>query len=298
MDKHTVIEYTVIERRLNMKKDDEIKILTERDYLVVKGNDLVQRSRFELSLAEQKTVAYICSLIKPAVPSPKTYGVPYQLEYDFDIREYCKVCEFDYDAGKNYGDVKRTLKKLRDRSMWLKMGDRDVLTGWLAKAETNKRSGLAKIKLDEDMVPFLFALQERFTQYHLYNILAMKSAYSVRIYELMKSYLFQRSKVFKLDELKRLLMVDEVASYKRYPDFRRFVLDVAMKEINELTDIKVSYDALKEGRRMVVKIEFVIQQKTPMERWKSGEEVNKRLDDYWDIEPLPGQIELAGVDRY
>ncbi len=37
----------------------------QRYYHVVKGNELVQKSRYELSLPEQKTIAYICSMIKP-----------------------------------------------------------------------------------------------------------------------------------------------------------------------------------------------------------------------------------------
>jgi plasmid replication initiation protein len=260
-----------------MEIDEQIAISVSREYLVVKGNDLIQRSRFELSLAEQKTIAYICSLIKPVEPSPKTYGVPFQLEYEFSIRDYCKVCGIYYDSGKNYTDIKALLKKLSDRSMWLERGDEEILVRWLAKVKTNKRSGTVQIKLDEDLVPYLFDLYERFTQYHLYNILAMKSAYSVRMYELMKSYAFQKRKVFDLDKLKQILMVDGVASYNIFPSFRQKVLDTAMEEINGLTDLKVEYRMIKKGNK-VVKVEFIINQKGSLERWMAGEAVNKNLE--------------------
>lgn len=79
------------------KKDIEIK----REYWVVKGNELIQQNRLELSLPEQKTIAFVCSMIKPVNALDRVNGVPFQLEYEFNIRDYCKVCGIDYDNGKN-----------------------------------------------------------------------------------------------------------------------------------------------------------------------------------------------------
>jgi plasmid replication initiation protein len=262
-----------------MNSDEKIEVLKNREYLVVKGNELVQKNRFELSLTEQKTVAFICSLIKPIEATDRASGVPYKLEYEFNIRDYCKVCGLDYDNGKNYADVKATLKKLRDRSMWLTMPDgSESLCGWLAKVNTNKKRGIANIKLDEDLVPYLFDLGQRFTQYQLYNILAMKSAFSVRIYELMKSYAYQGSRTFDIDELKRLLMVDDVKSYKDFSLFRTKVLEIAQREINELTDITIYFETITKGRK-VVKVKFKIIQKDAMERMLAGATANDRLGD-------------------
>lgn len=260
-----------------MNSDEKIDILTKREYLVVKGNELIQQNRFELSLTEQKTVAFICSMIKPIEAVDRAKGVPFQLEYEFNIRDYCKVCGIDYDNGKNYADVKATLKHLRDRSMWLTLEDgSETLVGWLAKVTTNKKSGIAHIKLDEDLVPYLFDLGQRFTQYQLYNILAMKSSFSVRIYELMKSYAFQKSKTFEVDELKHLLMVDGLKTYENFNNFRTKVLDKAQEEINELTDLNIYYEPITKGRK-VVKVKFRIEQKNPMERMLAGATANDRL---------------------
>ena len=251
-----VTKSTGIERR-KMTPEESFEIKKSKGYLVVKSNDLIQRNRFELSLPEQKTVAYICSMIQPM----QTEESGFQLEYEFKIREYCKICGIDYDNGKNYQDVKATLKKLRDKSMWLTLPDGSETTvGWLAKATTNKKSGIAHIKLDEDMVPYLFDLKQKFTQYQLYNVLGMKSAFSVRIYELMKSYSFRHTITFELDELKKLLMVEDVKSYNRFPDFRRKILEKAQLEINELTDINIEFEPIKTGRK-VTSIKFIIEEK-------------------------------------
>ena len=256
-----------------MGTKDSGNIAAKREYLVVKANELVQKNRFELSLTEQKTVAFICSMIKPVKNSKE----PYQLDYEFNIREYCKICGFNYDSGQNYADVKATLKKLRDRSMWLTLPDgSETLCGWLAKVTTNKRSGLAHVRIDEDLAPYLFDLGQRFTQYQLYNILAMKSALSVRLYELMKSYAHRQSITLDLDELKHLLMVEDVKSYHRFPDFRRKVLEIAQREINELTDLTIQYEPIKKGNK-VVQLRFEIEQKSPIDRWIAEKQVNEQL---------------------
>lgn len=261
-----------------MNYDEKIEIEKKREYLVVKGNELIQQNRFELSLQEQKTVAFICSMIKPIDIIDMVNGVPFQLEYEFNIRDYCKVCGIDYDNGKNYADVKAVLKHLSDRSMWLDDGNGEVLVRWLSKVRTNKKSGIASIKLDEDLVPYLFDLGQKFTQYQLYNILAMKSAFSVRIYELMKSYAFQKNKTFDIDELKKLLGVEEVKSYYRFPDFRRKVLEKAQEEINELTDLNIYFEPITKGRK-VIRVKFKIEQKNPIQRMLAGATANDRLND-------------------
>lgn len=262
-----------------MTIDEIIVIEKEREYLVVKGNELIQKNRFELSLVEQKTIAYICSMIKPVDPIDKANGVPYQLEYEFNIRDYCKICGIDYNNGKNYADIKATLKKLSDRSMWLDDGNGEVLVRWLAKVRINKRSGKAIIEIDRDLAPYLFDLGQKFTQYQLYNILGMKSAFSVRIYELLKSYSFQKAKTFEIDKLKHLLMVENVKSYEDYSLFRKKVIEKAQEEINSLTDINIYFEPIKKGNK-VVKIKFRIEIKTPIERWQSGQAVKKRLGEF------------------
>lgn len=264
-----------------MNSDEKMEILKKREYVVVKGNELIQKSRFELSLQEQKTIAYICSMIKPVTQETRSkydQNISWQLKYEFDIRDYCKICGLDYNNGKNYLDVKATLKKLRDRSMWLSLEDgTKVLVGWLTKAKINQRSGIVAITLDEDLVPYLFDLGQRFTQYQLYNILAMKSAFSIRIYELLKSYAFQGTKTFDIDELKHLLMVDSVKSYKNFKDFRMYVLEKAQKEINELTDIQIFYEPITKGRK-VVKVKFQIEQKSVIDRMTAQRVIDKKLN--------------------
>lgn len=236
-----------------MIPEESFEFTKKKGYLVVKGNDLIQKNRFELSLMEQKTVAYICSMINL---QSQDFSQNMTLRYAIIVKS--AMC---YDNGANYAYVKETLKKLRDRSMWMTLEDgSETVVGWLDRVTTNKKSGLANIRIDDRLIPYLFDLKQQFTQYQLYNILGMKSAFSVRIYELMKSYSFRHTIILELNELKKLLMVEDVKSYNRFPDFRRFVLEKAQSEINELTDINIEFEPIKTGRK-VTSIKFTIEEK-------------------------------------
>ena len=264
-----IINYEVAWYILNLVKNDnrelQQRMLQLRDYKVVKSNDLIQKSRFLLSLQEQKIILFIISKIKPNDENFFTLN--------FSIQEFCKVCGIDETNGKNYKNIKDTIKSLSDKSVWLKLeNDTETLVRWINKAWISSKSGSIEIRIDDDMKPYLLQLQERFTQYELLYTLAMRSQYSIRLYELLKSYEYQHKKIFDIDELKRLLSAE---NYIRFPDFKRKVLDIAFRELNDLSDMTVSYRIIKEGRRFA-KIEFSMRIKKELdERLKTWARIDK-----------------------
>ena len=243
-------------------------ILKVRDYKVVKANDLIQQSRFHLTLQEQKIILYLISKIKP---NDYDFAV-----HEFSIIDFCRICGIDYDNGKNYKNIKDAIKNLADKSIWITLEDgSETILRWIDRAWINKKSGLVKIKIDDMMKPYLLRLKARFTQYELFYTLAMRSRYSLRLYELLKSYEYQQKKTFDINELKRTLSTE---NYVRYPDFKRYVIDIAMKEINELTDISIEYEVIQEGKRYT-KIKFSIEVKKNMqERLKAWNKIYEIID--------------------
>ena len=223
-----------------------------REHKVVKSNLIIQKSRHQWTLQQQKAMAYIISMLKPD-----------QEEFDwmvFDIFEFCKVCGIN-TSGKNYKDLKATLLGLSNRGFWLELEDGEEITvRWIHRAKISPNSGLVNIKIDEYLKPFLLELQNKFTIYQLRYMLIMSSQYSSRLYELLKSYQnLEKGEVhFDLEYLKRRIGAEV---YERWVDVRRKVLDIAVREINEKTDITVSYKT-KTSRKKVIGITFTIEEKT------------------------------------
>lgn len=100
---------------------------------------------------------------------------------------------------------------------------------WVNKFWANKGSGKAKIRFDEDMAPYLFDLCNNTTRFELLNVLPMKSKYSVRMYELCRSWAGLKSHIYKIEELRKLLLIPD-NELARYPDFRRYVLEISQKK--------------------------------------------------------------------
>lgn len=253
----------------------------ERNLKIYKADKLIQRARYELTITEQRFVLYVMSKIKPE-------DTP-DCEYIINLRDFQFVCGTeDHDS---YNHIKQWIKHLADKSWWLMSGKTEILVRWFAKIKITKDSGIVVVRFDEDMFPFAFKLAEQmrdtgntYTSYMFRYILPMRSTYSVRLYELLKSYHKNNIKwTFNIDDLKKLL---ECEKYVRYPDFRRFILDTATEEINKYTDINVNYMAIKKGRK-VVAIMFEMTDKNMKELIKAHHEELTEVEGnvhYWDAE--------------
>ena len=233
------------------------KAKQDRNYYVVKSNALIQKSRFSLSLQAQRCLLFAISRIKFS-DLPST-------EYTFAIKDICDACGIDMKThGDYYNLMKAELKALHDNSIWITNGEgKEETVSWFSKVKINKGTGTVSVKFDESIEEYLFLLQNRYTQYKLSTPLAFKSKYSIRLYELLLSYI-KKSELdngkenevsFTPDELKERL---DAQNYVKFYDFRRFVLEKAVDEINTYSeDINVSYDYFYKGK-VATKVNFII----------------------------------------
>ena len=237
---------------------------------VRKANALIQKNRFDLSLQQQKIVLFLISQISP-------FDEDFKL-YEFNINDFCKVCGIDNTNGQNYKDLKRQIKEIADKSMWLKLDDKETLVRWIEKPTIKDKSGIIQIKLDEDLKPYLIQLRENFTQYDIIYTLCFKSKYTIRLYELIKSIHYQElheySKEYTLDEIKTLLGAE---TYKTYQHFKERVLIPSITEINNTSDKYISYTPIKKGKS-IIGITLDIKTKDIIERNQARLLAEKKLD--------------------
>lgn len=250
-----------------MKKET---YLEQRDKLVVKANELIQKSRFNLSLQQQKIVLYLISQIMPQDDDFKLYS--------FTIPEFCRVCGITVESGKNYQDVKNAIKEIADKSLWIRLPNgKSTLVRWIEKPYIDDKSGVIDIRLDADMKPYLLQLKENFTEYEIIYTLHFKSKYSIRLYELCKSIhyndLEEYHRRYSIEELRQLLGAE---SYTVFKDFRRRVLEPAIDEINEYSDKEVNYQTITQGKK-VIGIELFVKSKETAEVLKIRATIEKEM---------------------
>ena len=240
---------------------DDKKYLAIHDSYIVKSNDLIQKSRFKLSLQQQKVVLYLCSQIQQTDEDFRLYTIP--------IREFCQMCGIDGVGGRQYAAIQNTLEQLKQKSYIINLTEhRTTSVSWVDKWYLDTSEGVksVQIRLDPDMKPYLLRLKSNYTKYEYAYTLRMTHKATPRLYELLKSYHYDKTKPydksFSVDELRQLLDADDKASYQQFRYFRSFVLEPAVEEITEQTDIIVTMQAVKQGRT-VVEVVFHIQPKDP-----------------------------------
>lgn len=249
---------------IRLERED---IEQKRDFFVVKGNDLVRRAKYDLSLTELKILSFLFSLVKP--------NDPHGTEYSFKIIDFCKVCGINFEAGINYKMIRSTIQGLRNKSFWILEPNGDNrLVGWLGAAKISPSRGKVTIKFDESIEEYVHNLFSNYTKYELLATLPMQSRYSFRIYELLESYSFKKTQRFELEEFKKLLAAEK---YERFPDFRRKVLEPAVREINQYTDIVTSYETETRGRK-VIALRFYILKRDRWEYANMRQKINKDLN--------------------
>lgn len=249
-----------------MKQDNYLEL---RNKTVTKANELIQKSRFNLTLQQQKIVLYLIAQINP-------FDEDFKL-YEFSIVDFCRVCGIDESSGKNYKDLKQAIKDIADKSLWVELQGKETLLRWIEKPYINKEQGTIEIRLDKDMKPFLLQLKQNFTRYELLWTLRFKSKYTTRLYELIKSIHYDElrtyTREYTLDEIRRLLGAE---NYKTYQSLKARAIMPAVEEINRYSDKNLSYEPIKRGKA-VVKIAFTISSKDVIERLKLEDETEKEL---------------------
>lgn len=152
-----------------------------------------------------------------------------------------------------YRDLKRACDSLTNKKIYIQKED----GSWefLVLVPTAKyiaKTGTVLMRLNEDAKPYLLQLRDMFTSFELSNILNLKSKYSIRIYQLMKSHSYRKELIITLDDLKYRLSLDDKKqkSYRLFSNVSERVLKPAMREVNDKTDITIDYETIKQGRKI------------------------------------------------
>lgn len=115
-----------------------------------------------------------------------------------------------------------------------------------------KGQGIIEFDLSKYVLPYLFELKNNFTSYELAAALRLTSKYAKRIYQYCSQWKdLGETKKYDIQDFKRMLgLVDAKGNEKmrQIKDFRESVLDIAVKQINEHTELHVSYSLEKQGK--------------------------------------------------
>ena len=146
-----------------------------------------------------------------------------------------------------YRDLKESAEQLNGKRFWIQ-NDRHKKSwrNWITGAEYHEREGRITVQLHPDLMPYLCGAMTVFSTLKILHIKGLRSFASIRLYELANQFRRSGVRQISLDELRGLLATKD--AHPRFADFRRKVIDKAVKEINSKTDLEIRWDPVKKGR--------------------------------------------------
>lgn len=246
--------------------------LTLPSEIVKKSNQLV-RSRLRFDVLTAKVFTAMITQIRDTDPSDKVYSLSVRSLFPVDEQLsgslYKYIDERLINIMSNYIEIPR-----QDEPQ---TKDEPIIDRYsiFSKCTYIPLKGVIEARFDPDLKPHLRVLAEGyFTSFKLFHYLMLSSTYAQRLFEILSSYAKSfSSKIITLEELHFMLGTPS-SLQKRYPDFRRKVLELAHKEISEKTDLEYTWEPVKK-KRAIHSINFIFTSKAQAE-YEKREEAKER----------------------
>ena len=241
-----------------------------KNHLVTQSNSLVDARYHEpLSARQQKIVLSVVSKIQIDDEDFKIYEVR--------IRDFHEMLGLEGEP--KYTEMKKITEELLKKSLEItREKGRLLQVNWFSSIEYFEHEGRIEFSFDPKLKPYLLDLKKAYTSYRLSNILSLSSASSIRLYELMKKWEYLGKWEITIEKLKDRLGIKQ-QSYNVYGNFKNRIIVPSINELNEKTDIQISFKEIKTGRK-VVGFEFTIRHSPEKEikLSKPGKKETKKLE--------------------
>lgn len=279
------------ERRLaEVEKNVHRKEITlDTSNYVVMANNMLMHSASNLTLDELKLLRFIIMQTKR--------GDTELFEFELSAKDFAKLLEVNIKTKDLYKRLDTMTTHLMQEV--IRIGDDSkkkwVKFHWVDICRYDQ--GKVTIKISDELKPFLTELRGNFTRYQLSEIISFKSTYAIRIYEIINSYLNENNLPhadiaieisISVEELRK--GTDTVNKFERPYDFKRKVVDTALKEINEKSKYHVTATPYKSGKG-IVGFDFLIESQTGY--YVRTQNQNRDIKIQTDNDQLDGQMNIS-----
>lgn len=213
--------------------------------LVVKDNSLINAS-YTLSLVEQR-------LILLAIIEARETGKGIDTDTFLEIHAQHYADRFHVDVKNTYAMLSEAVMTLFNRQVtYMTMDEKrnkpeKRVVRWVSGISYVEGAGIVKLRFAPEIVPLITRLEKNFTWYELMQV-ANLNLYATRLYELLVCWRSTgKTPIIEINDFRsKLGLLDQ--EYKLMHNFKNRVLEPAIKQINENTDITVKVEQHKTGR--------------------------------------------------
>lgn len=248
--------------------------MEEKDITLSQSNALTQ-SRYDFSRIEKNVVYHIIQKVRQDYVEGTMQRDLFENMYVYiNVADLVRVTDKDHTK-----EARAALRSLRHKDIEIEDEKGNWLNvGFINYAKFDAKANRYEVEVSKEIMPHLVELAQCFTSYSLTVAISLKSKYSQRIYELCCQY--RERGVFFLDQerLRKVMKLEN--KYPQNQDFKRFVLDVAYKELKDAYDTEQSdlwFEVMTKGRGKDVRYYFKIHTKEEGQRPINIDERGKAL---------------------
>lgn len=205
---------------------------------VAKSNTLIDAS-YKLNVQAQKLVLACLSKIdsRPDVEPKK--------EIKLTALEFSEL--MGIDVKNAHRELYKAADALFKSSILLREEHEETELYWIQKKVKKLRGeGAVTLVWSDEVLRYICQLKSRFTTYKLRNIAALQSGHSIRLYELLMRFNATNSRVITLDDFRSALGLDD--KYPLFKDLNKWVIKPSVEELNQRSDLVISYETIRKGR--------------------------------------------------
>jgi plasmid replication initiation protein len=224
--------------------DNVRKAPASSNVVVAKSNELVN-AVYRLSLLEAQLLHFCIA-----------WAREHQLGLSTDTPLRLRVSDFAerFGIGQDnaYRQTKDALEAMFQREVTMHSTDPETglekvtRTRWVSEYSYIDGAGVITVIFTPKVVEHITRLEKAFTSYSLTEIANFSSYYAVRLYELLMQFKDKGWRTISIEDLRAAFGLAPT-EYKVMYELKRRTVDVAVAQINELTDWKVSYQNHKHG---------------------------------------------------
>ena len=213
--------------------------------LIVKDNALINAS-YNLDLVEQR-------LILLAIVEARESGKGINANDPLTVHAESYINQFGVHRNTAYQALKDACDDLFARQFsYQSLSEKGNVINhksrWVSEVAYIDNEAVVRLIFAPAIVPLITRLEEQFTKYEIQQISNLTSAYAVRLYEILIAWRSTgKTPLITIYDFRQKIGVLET-EYKRMYDFKKYVLDIALKQVNEHTDIIVKVEQHKTGR--------------------------------------------------
>lgn len=221
--------------------DGQIQMNLDEDNLVYQSNNLIN-ANYDMTALEQKILLINISIINK---KDTDFGLNV-----FRIKDLADLLQCSPEL--MYRDLPKLSKKIISKVVEVYNSEKDELEQFniIHYAKYKNKKGIVEFEINPRAKPYLLQLESFFSSFELKNALRLVGKYSIRLYQITKASLYKREMYIPLEEFKNTLKLTQ-KSYDRFNNITNKILIPSTEEINQKTDMELSYETVLSGRKAI-----------------------------------------------